>query len=504
MKRMIKKIAAALSAVLVGSLLLAGCAPKVSNTEADIQLSYWRSGLGIDYLNRIIEDFEEEYPQYNVILEPTYNKLSILDNIELEEEYNTIDLYMTGRINPEYNRYFEPLNSILEHKHEGETKTIGEKYYQDVLENLKSTDGNYYTLSYGGGWGGIVYNSKVIDGDKYKIPRTTDELESLAMQLYDDGLTPFIHFQEGGYWFIVYQIWQMQYDGMDYYENVYLPLNDGGESPSLDILTAEDGRRKVLDVMQSLVTPEYVYNGTNSLTFTEAQTLFVKGQAVMMANGSWLINEMRQELDPDVELKIMKVPVISSIVDNLEETTLSELGPLIDAIDKASAKEEVPLEGDGYKVSEYDRDRVFEARNLMFSNNDEHVFYIPEYSVAKEAAKEFIKFFYRDEEMRVYADTIHAALPVHYSDGSDVDMTDWNEWEKETQAFYDTAIPVFKTNSKSSPIFTAGGADDYARVPFVTLFCSRENDRITAQTAWERIKLTFEEQWPNYLSNAGL
>lgn len=71
-------------------------------------------------------------------------------------------------------------------------------------------------------------------------------------------------------------------------------------------------------------------------------------------------------------------------------------------------------------------------------------------------------------------------------------------------ALFDKNIPIFKSNPNFSPIFTAGGADDYARVPFVVLFCSRENDRINAATAWNRIVQTFEDQWPNYLANAGI
>ncbi len=488
-------------------ICLTGCGPKAApNTETDIQISYWKAGLGVDFLNDTIAAFEEEFPQYNVILETTSNKLAILDTIELGADYNSVDLYMTDSISPTYHQYLEPLNDVVERTNPGESKTIGQKYFQDVLANLKSKDNNYYSLSYGGGWGGMVYNSTLIDGVQYKVPRTTDELESLAMQLYDDGIVPFMHFQEGGYWFLLYQMWQIQYDGLDYYRNTYVPLSLNGSSPSKEVLTKADGRRQVLDVMESIVTPDYVYNGANAETFTSAQTLFVKGQAAMMVNGSWLLNEMSRELEPGVELKLMKTPVISSIVDVLPDKSISrsELGAIIDAIDAAGSAEEVPLSGVGYECTEADRNRVYEARNLMFSNIGEHSFYLPKYSVAKDAVKEFIAFFYRDENMRNYADTLHATLPLHYSDGSALDMSDWNDWEKEVVALFDKNIPIFKSNPNFSPIFTAGGADDYARVPFVVLFCSRENDRINAATAWNRIVQTFEDQWPNYLANAGI
>ena len=217
------KILAVLMAVLMIGVLFVGCVQTEEKGENDIKISFWRSGLGIEFFNQIVADFERD-TGYNVIPEETSDAEAMKRSIELGLRYNNVDLYMFGSVEPSYYQYLEPLNDILTTPAYGESETIGSKYNTAVLEVLKASDNNYYHLSYGGGWAGITYNADIIDGVKYKVPNTTTELETLVMQLSGDGIVPFIHFQGGGYWFVVYDIWQAQYDGYDYYMNQFLTL----------------------------------------------------------------------------------------------------------------------------------------------------------------------------------------------------------------------------------------------------------------------------------------
>lgn len=507
------------AAILAGSLTGCGRTP---DSETDLQIHYWRSGYGEAYLNAIIKEFEEEYPQYNVILDVTADNSQLASTIKLGGNFNPVDLYMSVTPSAKIRReYAEPLDDILEFTNPGENKTIGEKYDQEFLKYMQTegSDGekHYYALSYAGGWAGIVYNADVIDGQKFEVPLTTDELEILAIDLDAEGYTPFIHYNStfGGYWEYAFKVWQAQYRGLDFYLNTFYGLKDEeGNSPSYNRLIDDmdgdgnedksDGRWQVLEFMEKIITPTYVKAGSNSSKFDEAQLEFFNDAAVMMVNGSWLQNEMGNR---NKNLKLMKMPVLSAIIDRCPSIADdTELAAVIRAVDAAGADvNSVPLEGTGYAISEADRAAVYEARNLLSGNFDQHGFIIPNYATAKQAAKDFIKFFYRDSSLVTFINTLHI-LPVIGLDDESLmpDTTAWTQWEKEQTKFFESSIPLMEASGNPSVIFTEGGADPFALINFVARFCSRGTDHMSAQQIWDQMETTFKENWNNYLTNAGL
>ena len=77
----------------------------------------------------------------------------------------------------------------------------------------------------------------------------------------------------------------------------------------------------------------------------------------------------------------MRLPVFSAIIENLDTIdTDSELAALVRTTDEYDSVEQVPLIGDGYDVSEADRQAVWEARRLIVSVLDEHSAMIPNYA----------------------------------------------------------------------------------------------------------------------------
>ncbi len=512
-------LVAALSAVCFCGCMKEEEHPQTAN---DITVRYWNSGIGVEYLDKTVENFQKAYPQYRVWLDTSSNRRDIVNDFGMGAEIDTVDLWMFPVDSLSYKtlqEYAEPLNPILEQCYGNERSTITGKYETNVLDALQWPDGNYYTLSYSGGWYGIVYNTDVIDGVKYKLPRTTQELEYLVIDLANDSslsnMSPFIHYNEVGYWEMIYTAWQAQYDGMEYYTNTFMPL-DGGESdpaPSKTILTKQDGRRKALEALDRILAPNYMYRGSNSLVFTDAQTLFINNAAVMMVNGSWMLNEMRNVSGAKDKFLMMKTPVISSIVEQCPSLDGAESGgdpdaelcALIDAVDQAATAAEVPLEGSGYKVTESDRNRVFEARNIMGNNFDAHGFLIPSYSNAKEGAKEFIKYFYSDENLKNYWDTTQLPLPVHYDNGQGPDMTGWDEWSIQQQQLSATSVPLYTIQRTASPVFTAGGANPYADINVVSRFTADSGtDRKSWDLVWDEIVAEHNRKWESYLTNAQL
>ena len=413
------KITKKIMAVLVASTMVFGLTAcggskkeketEIGNSKSDIEIRYWNSGLGTDWLDAMIEAFEKENPEYNVKYSETADVTSVTSAYGLED-VDTVDLYMSVK---NYDTtWMEPLNDILDAKAYGDSKTIGEKFNDSYLKLEADRENNYYSLTYGGGVFGIVYNKKMLeDAGVDQLPRTSDELTAVCNKLYRADCVPFVHFSNGGYWEFVSEVWFAQADGMDYYlNNFYACKDEKGNSPSKEVLMKQDGRYDVLKAYEKFITPEYVMDGSNTIDHVLAQTKFLNNSAAMMVNGSWLANEMKTTGSTD-GFGMMRVPVISAItkrLDTVKSDTVLRL--LISAIDDVTdGKKDISefKSGDGYvvdgnEISASDWDKVAEARNTVAANYSGESVFIPRYSNAKEGAKEFLKFMYSDKGYKIY------------------------------------------------------------------------------------------------------
>lgn len=495
-----------LLAIAAGALMLCSvgaCGNKTPNSETDLEIFVWKTGYGVDFIDAIVAEFKKEYPQYNVILRSS-SKDEFASNIELGARYNSTDLYFTTSPNQTLNSYLEPLDDVLASKYKDEEKTIAEKYDPVLLENFRNSEDGTFVLSYASSYIGIVYNSEILSDSK--VPVTTNQLIDRSNELKNAKKYPFIHFATEGYWAYFYPVWQAQYDGMDYFKKSFLTLTDeSGKSPSKEVYLKEDGRRQALQVLDDLIQPDKVASGSSSQDFTTQQTKFLNSDDIaMMVTGTWLNNEMKSDND---KFKMMKTPVVSSIIYNprldgsIEDD--DELAALIAAVDAAPSAEAVPLEGEGYSVTSKDAKAIYEARNITYCISDDNGMCIPNYASAKEAAKDFVRFFHSDKAMKIYEEVMNMPLPYDYSDGSSYDSADWSEWNKNILKLRDESIPLMMKVVKKSDIFLSGGATPYAGlVPIIEFM--KESARPTASDLWTKLTTTINENWTKYLSNAGL
>ena len=514
MKKIKKVLALALVAAL-GVASLTGCGKGnsgKSGSETDIEIAYWHSGLGIDWLNNMVEAFEEKYPQYSVTIKSSADYSAVKAPFG-NENTDTIDLYMA---NAEYNHeYSESLNDVLDSQIKGESKKIREKLDPAYLELEMADDGNAYELTYGGGVIGIVYNKKLFkQAGIDEVPRTTNELVNVCDTLYGDNIVPFCHFKNASYWIYASDAWRMQYDGEDYFVNNFYGCKDeDGNSPSKAIFTKEDGRYEVLKVMEKILTPDYVLPGSNTYEMTTMQTKFLQGECAMMVTGGWITNEMKSVGGLE-DFEMMKTPVVSSIIDKLDTVTSDvELRKVVSAVDAVTNGDKDVSEyqdGDVYKVDDLtisasDWECVRKARNTISSNYSGHSMFVPTYSNAKEGAKEFIKFIYSDEGYKIYTDTLHMPLPISLDSG-ETDISKWNDFEKAQAYLVETSEQTATSYIKGQhKIFYLGGASDYAGLHLFDKFCANNaTDRLNATQAWEKLIDKIESSYENaWLANIG-
>lgn len=500
MKKFGKQIVA-MSVVSVMVLsCFAGCgksddAQEKGTSTKDIEISYWNSGLGTDWLDAMIEGFEKAHPEYNVYYTANADAAAVASGLGLED-VDSVDLYL-GLTETSVSS-LEPLDDVLDAVPEGETKSIREKMNSGYLSLVQEDDGKTYNLTYGGGMLSFVYNKKLFEqAGIEQIPRTTDELAFVCNTLRKKDIVPLCHFVGGGYYDFLSEAFYMQYEGKDYYmDNFYGCTDEKGTSPSKEVFSKKDGRYEVLKAYEKFITPENVLQGSNSGQHVTVQTMFVNGEAAIMASGSWLVNEMKSTGNLD-HFDMMRLPVISSITDKLQTVKKeSDLRKLIDAIDSVldgeKTADDYKTEGgyaiDDLNVSEEDWEYVYAARTTSAINYSGESMFIPNYCNAKEGAKEFIKYFYSDEGYQIFASTLHSVLPMSLGEG-ELDTSDWNEFEKNQLKYLATTTQFASYyNTGKHTIFSEGGASLFANVQFINYFCTKnEADRMSANDAWEKV-----------------
>ena len=118
-------------------------APEYTGPKEELQIYFWRSGLGEDFITKIISNFEKKFPQYRVKFDSTTWSGTITNYLGLEDA-DKVDLWMfdqagvLGRLT----QYAEPLDDILASNAYGDSVTIGSKFRADVLETFKNADGH--------------------------------------------------------------------------------------------------------------------------------------------------------------------------------------------------------------------------------------------------------------------------------------------------------------------------------------------------------------------------
>ena len=256
------------------------------------------------------------------------------------------------------------------------------------------------------GYMGLLYNQTLVNsilGANYVLPRTTTELEKMASDLKGKGATPFISSKESCYWNQVAFTWWVQYEGLDRYEDYWLGVNEYDETTSANF--AQLGRLRSLEALESLIHTDKGNNhaDVNEIAFTAAQSKYILGEAVMMPNGDWFENEMRANYAEDknhYDIRFMRMPVISSIVETMDlythdkaytELTADEkaaydakLAAIVAVVDKNGSLADAQAAVAG--LTEKDFQKVDTARKIVYGVEN-HEAYIPSYATAKEVAE---------------------------------------------------------------------------------------------------------------------
>ena len=541
-------LASVLSTTAVGFV---GCGKKVANDENTLEIFVSDFGYGTDWLDDMIKEFKkqdwvkEKYPNLNIPTPASNSDRTFpADRMITNGKTNTYDLLFAcdsaiayyDRKDSSGNAFFEDLTGLYNTKIPGEEVTVAQKMDETILANMlhtgKSGDKGYYAMPWVNGYMGLLYNQTLVNkhlGEDYELPKTTMQLGEMAAALKAKKVTPFISSAtKAGYWNQVCFTWWVQYEGTEAYEDYWLGVDKYDETTSENF--RQLGRLRSLEALEGLIHADNGYNheDVNTLEFTAAQSKFILGEAVMMPNGDWFENEMRANYEEDknhYDVRFMNMPVISSIVENMQLYTHDKAYTALDETEQAAYDEKLAaiiavVDAEGTLadaqaavagLTQSDFDKVKEARRIVYGVEN-HEGYIPSYATAKEAAKDFLLFMASDAGCKSFMRSTNGASTAFKYDvetkAPEV-YAEFSTLQKERAVIAEKGITPFSPST--SRLCYLGGLTYYTISNSIEFFFTAQNpkDRKSAQYIYDNdinyyIEKNNGEYWGELLSRAGI
>ena len=411
-------------------------------------------GYGTTWLTAIAKQFEKD-TNIDVDVKPAATNTGDWES-EIDSGSCSIDLFFDNAAGLKYatkngmtvkgvtyDSYLADLTDVYNSKVPGEDVLYKDKMFGAVEQYYNfdskydyatktyseaSETGKYYTTSWGGGTIGLVVNMEKWDTAWGNLPNTTDELVALCDKILASNADksvmtkeyPFVYSLETSYWKFAFENWATQYLGEDGYNAYYNGYDKNGNRFTKELLRY-DAFLEGLEILETCLKPRgsdgnsgYSHPNSTSINFTEAQfKLLNVGGGIMQPNGNWLISEMAANYPnaQTMNVQFMKMPVVSSIIDVLPDSSVendAELSALIKAIDANSKA----LTGEGYSVTQNDYDRVEWARKLVIASFGIQGAYIPAYAKNVENAKQFLLYLAKDSSLDIYyKETMGSTMP---------------------------------------------------------------------------------------------
>lgn len=484
MKKVVKRLLAVALAGAMTCGLLAGCSEKkepVDNTVKDgqtLKIMLYAKGYGTDWLTAMEKAYEEKNPGVNVEVSLVNSSEVVKADIKNSEFCDT-DLYFdivenSGQyLVEEYKYAYEndqallDLTELYNTQIPGEDITLGEKMNASIRyasitggrETEDEADDSFLFMPYVTGAMGLYYNETVINNalgeGNWKVPNTTDELYELCKKLKEKKCEILLPGALDGWTSSLWLSWWAQYEGTTNYRKFYDAIgfesNSGMEAENSAAIFEQPGRLEALKVSEDLIAYEKGFAPKNAVeinvnNLNEYQTRFTlqKNNFAFYAMGDWLMQELENNttVPSDSVIKMMKTPVISSIIDSTDSYSRDKAKRLPNVKSDEMLSQVIDyIEGRGelpQGVTEEEVAIVKEARATVGGKALEHVAYIPTYSNAVDLAKDFLLFFASNEGVQIFKDNcIGGFAPFEYDyDTSKFTVTEVSVYEATKNANY--------------------------------------------------------------------
>ena len=285
-------------------------ADRFENKELNIAI--FEGGYGPDYWNEMVARFEAAYPgvKVNMQISPTIGDIirpQIVSG-EYPDFISMNDNDQTGVLLSliKENALLELTDFFDEPGLDGGTP-LKELVQDGILETSKCSpygDGKIYLAPFNSSPMGLVYNKTLFAEKGWELPETWDDFFALGDLAKEEGIALFTY--------------QGIYPG--YIESVLWPAigSAAGLDTLKDIQNYVEGsfsKPEVLEVLkniQKISTDGYLMEGTVALNHTQSQTDMMMNKALFIPNRNWMENEMKDAPRADgFEFGLWHAPVLN-------------------------------------------------------------------------------------------------------------------------------------------------------------------------------------------------
>ncbi len=424
-----KVISFILMIVTVTACLFGGC-NKVDKKNA-LVIEAHSAGYGEDWIAFMAQQYEQK-TGVKVIVEYQVGTQGISNmDTNIKTLTSETDIFFTGGAayaevyrgqitagGQNYDCLYEDLTDLFDSTIEGENITVKEKMNAVTRADVE-IDGKYYHFPYVTGMQGFIRNLDVWD-NSWSIPRTTNELLELCETIKNSNkvnevgqkVYPFIYSLSDEYWTSMLPVFVSQYEGVENMNKFWKGIGPDNKRYSNNMI-AYEGVLKALEFFHDLLIDAngYMHKDSKDTSFTNMQSMFLEGVAVMNCNGDWLENEMHLNY-PDAQIEMMKLPILSAVADKCSFAQNANKEQILrDLIDYVDGKTATLPAG----ANEDDAVIVREARSFERSGSA-NCAVIPSYSNKIEEAKDFLRFMASNQGLEIFRDKTNGCrAPFDYS-----------------------------------------------------------------------------------------
>lgn len=263
---------------------LAGCSGGSSGSGDDggsgsneLELLHaWSSGDGKDAIAALIKGFKEEHPDITFAEEPVNGAARsnldqvVLNKLQANDPPSTFQTW-PGEALKKFEGAFSDIEGTVWNEDLKQNYLAGPKKQAQLDATYVTVPLNIHRIN------NLFYNTAVLDEagvDPTTLSSTSDLLDACATISENTDAVPFAH-QTGAAWSTV-QLWEtilLEQAGIDGYEAF---INGNG-----DVGAVESALQSVVDLS------EYYPSDSSSISWTEANTLVMEGNAAFIHQGDW-------------------------------------------------------------------------------------------------------------------------------------------------------------------------------------------------------------------------
>lgn len=284
---------------------------------ATVKIGYYEAGYGTEFMDYWTTEYNKAHPDEQIYFDVDPNVAASTIGNALENSAGVCDIYLSLATNWygwARSGWIEPLDDLGDMVNPDGVK-FNDAYTLDVYRNYGYIDGSRYVIPQTGGslGNGFVYSEKLFREHGWTVPTTVDELYALVETInndpvntdgnHDNDIAPFgWGGQVMAYWDTVVSMWWAQYEGADYIQDFY-------KNPSAEKYQNREGLKKALEVFENLICTgegkaKNSLEGAMGKNHLLMQNDFVQYKCAMVSGYYGIINETKDYIDPDCNLKV--------------------------------------------------------------------------------------------------------------------------------------------------------------------------------------------------------